>query len=298
MKDFQIKLDPAQQARRFEQIQKLKENKLVVDFMRRNHMPMEVLEKHSSQFLSWVERVAKCQGCQGLRYCRQPLKGRLQMLDVDADGYLTDVYKACRYEQDEEKQLAHRRNYKIFDGSYADLLLDENSIHLGQESNEYTEVFVAMTDYETEKGMYLYGQPGTGKTYLSRVAANHYAKAGQTVCFVNMPQCIQSLKQNMTDSRFRMTMLSRMKFCDVLFLDDIGSESISAWTRDEILFPILEYRMNNRLKTYFTSNYTLEELKKQYAKVREESAEVASMRILERIRSLAVPCGLYGPSRR
>lgn len=73
MKDFQIKLDPAQQARRFEQIQKLKENKLVVDFMRRNHMPMEVLEKHSSQFLSWVERVAKCQGCQGLRYCRQPL---------------------------------------------------------------------------------------------------------------------------------------------------------------------------------------------------------------------------------
>ena len=133
---------------------------------------------------------------------------------------------------------------------------------------------------------------------MSRVAANHYAKAGQTVCFVNMPQCIQSLKQNMTDSRFRMTMLSRMKFCDVLFLDDIGSESISAWTRDEILFPILEYRMNNRLKTYFTSNYTLEELKKQYAKVREESAEVASMRILERIRSLAVPCGLYGPSRR
>ena len=61
MKDFQIKLDPAQQARRFEQIQKLKENKLVVDFMRRNHMPMEVLEKHSSQF---------CRGSNGWRNAR------------------------------------------------------------------------------------------------------------------------------------------------------------------------------------------------------------------------------------
>lgn len=95
-----------------------------------------------------------------------------------------------------------------------------------------------------------------------------------------------------------MTMISRMKFSDVLFLDDIGSESISAWTRDEILFPILEYRMNNRLKTYFTSNYTLEELKLRYGRVREENSEVASLRIIERIRTLAILCPLQGNSRR
>lgn len=296
---IKFELSEEQKKQRFLQIEALRKDARIQNFLKQHNLPLSILDEYSSKFIAWLERLSKCKGCQGLRYCRQPLTGRVQTLDVDDQGFLMDIYRACKYEQEEEKRMMHRRNYKIFDGSYNDLLIDEESVKLEKESHEYIEAFVAMTSsYETEKGVYLYGQPGTGKTYLCRMAANHYAKSGMTVSFVNLPQCIQDLKQNMADSKYRLTMISRMKFCDVLFLDDIGSESISAWTRDEILFPILEYRMNNRLKTYFSSNYTLPELKKQYAKVREESAEVAALRIIERIQALATLCPLLGRSRR
>ena len=37
-------------------------------------------------------------------------------------------------------------------------------------------------------------------------------------------------------------------------LDDIGSESMTSWMRDEVLGRILNYRMHKGLPTFFTSN--------------------------------------------
>ena len=46
----------------------------------------------------------------------------------------------------------------------------------------------------------------------------------------------------------------------MLLLDDIGAENTSNWSRDEVLGPILQYRMENHLPTFFTSNLTMDEL--------------------------------------
>ena len=85
---------------------------------------------------------------------------------------------------------------------------------------------------------------------------------------------------------------------NVLVLDDIGAESITQWTRDEILLPVLDERMNKGMKTYFTSNYSMEELEQQYRLVNKPNNTIASLRILERIRTLSKPVELSGKSRR
>ena len=51
-----------------------------------------------------------------------------------------------------------------------------------------------------------------------------------------------------------------VKKTEVLVLDDIGAESNNDWIRDNILQVILQYRMQENLPTFFTSNLTMLEL--------------------------------------
>ena len=57
-----------------------------------------------------------------------------------------------------------------------------------------------------------------------------------------------------------------LSFSEVLILDDIGAEQSTPWVRDEILQVILQYRMQEDLPTFFTSNFDFEDLEKHFAK--------------------------------
>ncbi|WP_289221426.1 ATP-binding protein, partial [Faecalibaculum rodentium] len=153
----------------------------------------------------------------------------------------------------------------------------------------------AMQSVDKPGGIFLYGQPGTGKTYLLTALANDFARQGLKVSFVKVPLFVQDFRQSLEDSEYRQDMLGHLKFSDVVVLDDLGSEGISKWTRDDILFPVLDYRMQNGKKTYFSSNYTPEELLEKY---QPDGDRVASLRLQERIRSLAQPVKMTGRSRR
>lgn len=297
--DFKIPISEAQMEQRFLQIEKLRQNQVIQNFLRSHNLPFSIVEKNSSLFLAYLERLSLCKGCQGLDYCRQPLKGRIQILSVDNLGYLSDIYRPCKFEKLYDQTFAHQKNFKMHNGSQKQFLIDFDTIDLEKESDEYIQVYMAMIDsLDQKKGIYLYGQPGTGKTYLLWALANRLAKEGKTISFVHLPSLIQDLKQNMQDNLYRNARLSKMKYCDVLIIDDIGAESISPWTRDEILFPILEFRMSQQKKTYFSSNYSMEELEDQYAKTKETNVLVAAQRLLERIKTLAIASPLYGASRR
>ncbi len=41
---------------------------------------------------------------------------------------------------------------------------------------------------------------------------------------------------------------------NILMLDDIGAEEITPWARDEVIGPLLHYRMVQELPTFFSSN--------------------------------------------
>ena len=73
---------------------------------------------------------------------------------------------------------------------------------------------------------------------------------------------------------------------DILLIDDIGAENVTPWSRDEILGTILQYRMNNKLTTFFTSNFTIEELESQLAVTKQSEDLVKARRIIERIKQL------------
>ena len=82
---------------------------------------------------------------------------------------------------------------------------------------------------------------------------------------------------------------------EILLLDDIGAEYLTEWSRDEILEPILNYRMENNLATFFTSNYSIDELEKHFSL---GGNSLRSRRILDRIKTLAKEVDLISESRR
>jgi primosomal protein DnaI len=70
-------------------------------------------------------------------------------------------------------------------------------------------------------------------------------------------------------------------------LDDIGGEGSSVWVRDEILGPILQYRLLDKKPTFFSSNLSIKKLvEEHFAKFTKPSDLINATRIGVRIASL------------
>lgn len=132
------------------------------------------------------------------------------------------------------------------------------------------------------QGMYLYSNNGIGKTTLLLAIANaQYQKEHQTTLFVFWPDFIERSKRFM-DKNY--TYINRVKHARRLIIDDLGQESITSWSRDDILHPIISYRLEKKLPTYISSNYSIDELDGIYTLKKLEAKKTRS--IVQKIRAL------------
>ena len=86
-----------------------------------------------------------------------------------------------------------------------------------------------------------------------------------------------------------------IKNVPLLLLDDIGAEYLTGWSRDEILEPILQYRMDQGLPVFFTSNYDLLQLEKHFVL---NDDKVKAKRLIERIKQVSEPIELISKNMR
>ena len=83
-----------------------------------------------------------------------------------------------------------------------------------------------------------------------------------------------------------------------MIFDDIGAETLSEWSRDDVLGVILQKRMDNVLPTFFSSNMTMDGLNEHFAKTRNSVDEVKARRLMERVRFLSKEVFVGGKNRR
>ena len=156
-----------------------------------------------------------------------------------------------------------------------------------------------MDNYQNEKkpkGIYLNGSFGSGKTYLIASLFNEMAKKGEKSILIYYPEFLRSLKASFQTNYTEQ--FNYIKKIPLLLLDDIGAENCSNWSRDEVLGPILQYRMENCLPTFFTSNLNLEELEKHLGITSSGVDKVKARRIIERIKQLTIYQELISKNRR
>ena len=157
-----------------------------------------------------------------------------------------------------------------------------------------------VNDYPNNlKGLYLYGDFGVGKSFMVAALAHDLSeKRGVSSTLLHYPSFVIDVKNAIGDGNVK-TLVDEIKLSEVLILDDIGAEQSTAWIRDEILQVILQYRMQENLPTFFTSNFNFEELEQHFAKGKHGNDETwEARRVMERIRYLAEETRLEGVNRR
>ena len=299
---LEVELNEKQKAARAERIRLLLQNGDVQNFLSRYHLDPSILETQSSRLDRYARNTQICRSCKGMQICRMKVPVQSALMEVDEEGMLVEYYGPCRYQNQKTAKLAHRSNFTVSHLQDDDYLVTLEKLEetMDREPQHYINAYTsALRSFNAPTGCLFFGQPGTGKSTMMMALANQYAQNGKKVVFVRVPLLMSELKDNLSDEEWRRTILGRMRFADVLFLDDFGSESVTQWTRDEILFPVLDERMNAKRKTYFASNISPQELEERYAVSNAgEYTLVAAKRLMERVNTLARPVQLMGSSRR
>ncbi len=100
----------------------------------------------------------------------------------------------------------------------------------------------------------LVGDSGCGKTHLAVAVANAQLERGEEVFFAFVPDLLDHLRYTFSpDSRVTYDeAFDRVKQTPLLVLDDLGSETSTAWANEK-LYQIVVHRHNARLPTIITT---------------------------------------------
>ena len=106
----------------------------------------------------------------------------------------------------------------------------------------------------------LVGESGAGKTHLAVAVANERLRLGEEVFFTTVPDLLDHLRYTFSpDSRITYDeAFDRVKQTPLLVLDDLSSQTTTAWAREK-LYQIITHRHNARLPTVITTRAILEE---------------------------------------
>ena len=116
------------------------------------------------------------------------------------------------------------------------------------------------------KGFFLWGAPGTGKSYFSYIALNYLIfrtlRAGRFISISS--QFFQRIRDTFNEESVRhgqaSTMVEALSNVPYLVLDDIGVQRNTDWEL-EMLYNLIDARYANRRLTIITSNESVHDLK-------------------------------------
>ncbi len=262
----------------------------IVAFCEKNQISEKEILSNISFFYQQKQANDTCQACLGKKPCVMDVFEMQSQLEYH-HGNINLRYHRCTY-------------LNSFDKDYLDILFLPDVIPSGklfkdkeernQINNKISQIIHAVSP---QKGIYLHGAFGTGKTYIMLKMAEAFAKTKQKVVFAYYPDLVRHIKSSIGNEGYE-ELVFKLKTAPILILDDIGGEMNSSFIRDEILGSILQYRMMGKLLTFMTSNLNLDQLRNHLLETKYEEDELRSDRILERITYLMEPIYLQGKNYR
>ena len=254
--------------------------------------------KYTSKLEESVKELNNCSKCKGLEGCPNKVKGSVYYPSVNGN-MISFNYVACKYQKAQDELLNNSAKtflepFQIRTASIKEIdLTDKKRAPLIKWIKDFYK------NYQKDKhikGLFLHGSFGSGKTYILAALLNELAKNGANTVIMYYPEMLRNLKESFS-SDFDNKM-NLFKTCDVLLLDDLGAEHVTGWNRDEILSTILNYRMEEGLPTFITSNLNKEELIEHLSYTDSFKDPLKAERIVQRINQLTEDMEMISKNRR
>lgn len=213
-----------------------------------------IKEKHSEVSNSDIRRaemqLEKCAKCLGLSECTsnwgRGIKPVIRATDI-AVGF-------CKFLRERQRQAKINSCFKMaqmppkyIGKTFSDYeVTAENSAAVKAAKNLLK---------NPQSGLYIYGKPGTGKTFLAAIIAQELISAGKSVIFGDVPSVLDDLKNTFDRGEQKLSELMKMlASVDMLVLDDLGTEVPTEWAVER-LYKIVNDRYNEEKPLIVTSNY-------------------------------------------
>ncbi len=222
--------------------------------------------------------------------------------DCEDTGYLPNGEKCnCliqnlidkAYEMSNIKNVLKRENFDTFNiNVFPDESFEGEELSPRENMKEISGIcvdFVNNFDLNNGENLLFYGNTGLGKTFMSNCIAKALLDMNKIVIYqtaFKILEIIERRRFGRDDNRFEDYEYDLLFDCDLLIIDDLGTELSNAFTNAEI-FNIVNTRLIAGKKTIISTNLTPKEI-----------SEIYTDRVFSRVLEKFIPLKFYGPDLR
>lgn len=213
-------------------------------------------------------------------YPQDYLQMRYQCPDCQDTGYIGNEKCHCFkqaivdlvYAQSNVLDAVKKENFSTFSYSYySDSIRDEvtglTPLQNIRHVVDTVKGFISRFDVSCEN-LLLYGNTGVGKTFLSNCIAGELLNTAHTVIYLTAFQLFDILEKNKfgraEDPNEIRNQSEYILDCDLLLIDDLGTELANAFTTSQLYLCINERHLKQK-STVISTNLSLEQLNTNYS---------------------------------
>ena len=248
--------------------------------------------KYTSKLEDSANELTYCENCSSLAMCQNKITGYVYYPKL-FNNRLIFSYVACRYQKKQWEKEEKVSSNSLENARMKDIdITDKKRVKVIKWLKNFYDHY---DKSKYQKGLYLHGNFGCGKTFLIAALLNELQAKKIDTEIVYFPEMLRDLKDDWDTYGAKMDYYQNV---DILLIDDIGAEKVTSWGRDEILGTILQYRMEHHLTTFFTSNLNMEQLEHHLSLSNQSVDGVKAKRIIERIKQLTEDIEMISENKR
>ncbi len=216
--------------------------------------------------------------------------------DTGYDGHnkchcLKNAIIEILYQQSNIKDVLKRENFDSFSFSHYDNTTKDAATGMTALENMHNVVKTCRTfidEFDNEyRNLYLYGATGVGKTFLTNCVAKELIDSSHSVIYVSAIRLFEILagntfKRSNDNAAPSSDLASNLHDCDLLIIDDLGTELVNSFTASAFFNCINERHLRQK-SVIISTNLSLAELRANY-----------SERVFSRITSNYTLLKIYG----
>ena len=204
-----------------------------------------------------------CKNCSGYEKCPKA-QPHISMF-VERDGnYITTSYQPCDKAL-EKAEIDAKYIFNDFPSEWKKSTL--KSLDLSENRRPVIKEFLNIVKGKSNRWLYLIGNSKVGKSYILVTFANEFISLGLgQVGIINASAKFKELADvAFKEKEYFKSQMNGLVNVPLLVIDDFGAEYKNEYIRDQIIIPLLNERNRNNRLTFFSSDFTINEIQRLYS---------------------------------